>query len=406
MYIVPPSVLHIRYRGQQRQNLGTLGDERAKTEHAQDHMGMAGTTKTNSMEGMETSDHGAVRTGGQHATTPRGLVRRTSHKSGMVSGHEGTGILASNKRQMNTAPSTEHRTTALLRSKQGGSRNTHTCTHACHHSDPTASVYRDQQTDTYTHTTHNTDHTTGPVCVGHRRSVPHPAKTCTASGGEFQTPRQWDVTKEVDLIIATDGSILFGVGYHNWILATETEDIPLAGGGLDNGPGKCMTSYRSELGGIIAGPAVIGTLLRSGLINARNIAFICDNSAAILASKRELTQSILHKTEGDHDLIATMKYLHHNWCNNTEVAYAWVKGHAYRGNQEPNRDERLNIEADALCDLIREEARGLRGARPSCPHWDLEVCSLFIKGDKVTSKMKTQMAGQLHDKDKRKYLIE
>jgi hypothetical protein len=88
------------------------------------------------------------------------------------------------------------------------------------------------------------------------------------------------------------------------------------------------------------------------------------------------------------------------------VAYAWVKGHADRGDQDPNRDERLNIEADALCDLIGEEARGPRGARPSCPHWDLEVCSLFIKGDKVKSKMKTQMAGQLHDKDMRKYLIE
>jgi hypothetical protein len=33
--------------------------------------------------------------------------------------------------------------------------------------------------------------------------------------GEFQTPRQWDVTKEVDLIIATDGSVLFGIGYHS-----------------------------------------------------------------------------------------------------------------------------------------------------------------------------------------------
>jgi hypothetical protein len=111
------------------------------------------------------------------------------------------------------------------------------------------------------------------------------------------------------------------------------------------------------------------------------------------------TQSIFHRTEGDHDLIATMKYLQHNWCNNTEVAYTWVKGHADRGDQEPNRDERLNIEADALCDLVREEARGPRGARPSCPHWGLEVCSLFIEGDKVTSKMKTQMTGQLHDKD-------
>jgi hypothetical protein len=104
--------------------------------------------------------------------------------------------------------------------------------------------------------------------------------------GEFQTPRQWDVTKEVDLSIATDGSVLFGAGYHSWILATETEDILLAGGGPDDGPGKYMTAYRSELGGIIAGIAVLGTLLRSGTINARCIKFICDNSAAILASKR------------------------------------------------------------------------------------------------------------------------
>jgi hypothetical protein len=142
------------------------------------------------------------------------------------------------------------------------------------------------------------------------------------------------------------------------------------------------------------------------LINVRRITFIRDNSAAILDSKIELTQSIFHRTEGDHNLIATMKYLYHNWCNNTEVAYAWVKGHACRVDQDQNRDERLDIEADTLCDLIREEARGPRGERPSCPHWDLELCLLFIKGDKTTSKMKTHMASQLHDKDMRKFLIE
>jgi hypothetical protein len=210
----------------------------------------------------------------------------------------------------------------------------------------------------------------------------------------------------VDLTIATDGSVLFGVGYHSWILTTETEDILLAEGGPDDCQGKYMTSYRSELGGIIAGLAVLGTLLWSGLINARRIKFICDNSAAILASKRELTQSIFHRKEGDHDLIATIKYLQHKWYNNTEVTYAWVKGHEDREDQDPNREEQLNTEVDALCDLIREEARGPRGTRPSCPHWDLEVCSLFIKGDKVTSKMKPQMENQRHDKDMRKYLTE
>jgi hypothetical protein len=63
MQTVPPSVLHIRHCRQQRQKLGTMGDERTETEHAQYQMGMAGTTKANIVEGMETSDYGVVCTG-------------------------------------------------------------------------------------------------------------------------------------------------------------------------------------------------------------------------------------------------------------------------------------------------------------------------------------------------------
>jgi hypothetical protein len=91
-------------------------------------------------------------------------------------------------------------------------------------------------------------------------ALPNHVQRLMGNIGEFQTPRQWDVTKEVDLIIATDRSVLFGVGYHSWILAIETEYMLLAGGGPDDGPGKYMTYYRSELEGIIAGLAVLGTL--------------------------------------------------------------------------------------------------------------------------------------------------
>jgi hypothetical protein len=119
----------------------------------------------------------------------------------------------------------------------------------------------------------------------------------------------------------------------------ETEDILLVGGGQDDGPGRYMASYRSELGGIISGIAVLGTLLRSGRINARSIKFICDNSTTILASKKILKQRIFHKTEGDHDFIAIMKYLQHSWCNNTEVMHMWVKGNKGRGDQYRNCEE-------------------------------------------------------------------
>ena len=113
----------------------------------------------------------------------------------------------------------------------------------------------------------------------------------------------------MDIIIATYGSVLFGFGYHRWLIATKTETILLAGVGAYDGPQNLMTSYRSELGGITAGLGVLGTIVRSGRISIRNVEFICDNSAAILASSRGVTTSVFHHTESYYDLIATIKYL-------------------------------------------------------------------------------------------------
>jgi hypothetical protein len=50
-------------------------------------------------------------------------------------------------------------------------------------------------------------------------------------------------------------------------------------------------------------------LHRSGLVCLRHIKFVCDKSAAIIAAKRTVTQSIFHRLESDYDLISTMKFL-------------------------------------------------------------------------------------------------
>jgi hypothetical protein len=39
------------------------------------------------------------------------------------------------------------------------------------------------------------------------------------------TPPGWDPTTPVDIIIAKDGSVTLGCGYHNWVIATADEDI-------------------------------------------------------------------------------------------------------------------------------------------------------------------------------------
>jgi hypothetical protein len=117
-----------------------------------------------------------------------------------------------------------------------------------------------------------------------------------------------------------------------------------------------------------------------------------------------VTQSIFRRLESDYDMISKMKFLQGNWCKDYEITYEWVKGHADRGNEEPNKEERLNIEADALCDIIRNEATGPLAARGNWALRESEVCALFIMGTKITSKMKGQLKSQVHDKSMRKYL--
>jgi hypothetical protein len=131
-----------------------------------------------------------------------------------------------------------------------------------------------------------------------------------------------------------------------------------------------MQSYRSELGGVAAGLAVLGTLSRSGLINIASATFLCDNESAVLSTNRLLTDSIFHRIEGDHDFISTIKDLQENWCRGLDITYDWVKGHADDLNRELNRVERLNVIADKQCAIVRQQASGPRSARSSTGLWD------------------------------------
>jgi hypothetical protein len=155
----------------------------------------------------------------------------------------------------------------------------------------------------------------------------------------LRTPSGWDPTIPVNIIIATDGSVTLGVRYHSCIVATEEEDILLQGGGPDDRDLFLMQSYRSELGGVVAGVAVLGTLSRSGLINIASTTFLCDNDSALLLTNRPLTDSIFNRIEGDHDLVSTIKDLQENWCRGMDIIHEWVKGHDDDLNRELTRSE-------------------------------------------------------------------
>jgi hypothetical protein len=145
---------------------------------------------------------------------------------------------------------------------------------------------------------------------------------------DLELPADFDWTESTDLIVATDGEVLFGVGYHSWLIATKTEQVLLRGRGPDDGSPLYMTSYRSELGGIRAGLAEIGVLARSDRINLRSVRMVCNNEAAVKRCNHKLTESIYHNTESDWDLLKTYHTLCDEWYRDIPTKVKWVKGHA------------------------------------------------------------------------------
>jgi hypothetical protein len=80
-------------------------------------------------------------------------------------------------------------------------------------------------------------------------SLPKHVQRLVGKIPQLTLPVDLDPTEPQDLIIATDGSVLFNVGYHSWVVSTKNEEIIISVGGPDDGATNQMTSYRSELGG-------------------------------------------------------------------------------------------------------------------------------------------------------------
>jgi hypothetical protein len=201
----------------------------------------------------------------------------------------------------------------------------------------------------------------------------------------------------VDLIIATDGSVLFGVGYHGWVLATKDEKIIRRGGAPYDGIQSLMTSYRWELGGLVTGLAVL--LFCAGTINIRSVLFLCNNESAVTVARRPTSNSIFHNTKCDWDLIVTIQDLIVRWCKGISFIFHWLKVHVDLIDWPPIRGERLNMEVNLQANVVRAQARVSIVARPNCTHWDIEEASLSIIGIKVTSYMKTKLTSHMHDDD-------
>jgi hypothetical protein len=99
------------------------------------------------------------------------------------------------------------------------------------------------------------------------RQLPRHVHILIGDIAALDVPENWYSNEPRDLLMATDGSVVFGGGYHIWLITTTDEKVILSGGGPDDWEPLLMTSYRSELGGLASALAVLGMLERSGRLN-------------------------------------------------------------------------------------------------------------------------------------------
>jgi hypothetical protein len=77
------------------------------------------------------------------------------------------------------------------------------------------------------------------------QAVPRHIQRLFSNIPELELLNGAESNEEQDIIVATDGSVVFGVGYHSWVFATDNEKVILKGYGPDDGDQLLMTSYRS-----------------------------------------------------------------------------------------------------------------------------------------------------------------
>jgi hypothetical protein len=103
------------------------------------------------------------------------------------------------------------------------------------------------------------------------RQLPRHVQKLVGDTAALDVPDNWDSKEPRDLLVATDGSVVFGIGCHIRVITTPDEKVILSGGGPDDGDPLLMTFYMSELGGLASALAALGMLERSGCLNIRSV---------------------------------------------------------------------------------------------------------------------------------------
>ena len=122
----------------------------------------------------------------------------------------------------------------------------------------------------------------------------------------FQCAEVADALREdTELLGCSDGSYDPDEGhcYHGWIFASEIRQAIVEGSGPGHGLPDLLSSYRAELGGLLALVYMVYRISSYHAITAGSFRFYCDNKLALSKAVSAAPRGIAPFVTYDYDLI-------------------------------------------------------------------------------------------------------
>jgi hypothetical protein len=190
--------------------------------------------------------------------------------------------------------------------------------------------------------------------------------------------------KEGTLLTCSDGSHEpeTEMASHAWVFSDKTGHMLWGGAGPIDGNPDMLSSYRSELGGILTILFLLTQLGEYYEITAGTVVLYCDNEGALDNVFDEFPKrGIYPLLARDYDLLGAARAL---WRSlPITVNKQWVKGH-YKGNQRETKHD-LNDLADSLATHFQNAPpAGYKPRRVPLQHPDYEA-TLNHAGTTVTT---------------------
>jgi hypothetical protein len=196
------------------------------------------------------------------------------------------------------------------------------------------------------------------------------------------------------MVTCSDGSFYpdSHTGSHGWVLASADKAILLQGAGPGDGHPKLTSSYRSELGGLLAVLYLIHRICHHYQVQGGQLKYHCDNRGVLKNVFSSATPGIAPYLQADADLVMEARHLLS--IIPVTIIAEWVKGHYSGKDREFKHD--LNEIADSLATSFNSVPHPNFKPRLqpiAHPHYGARI---LYEGSTITNKLRSLMAQALH----------